>query len=88
MIKPQTDFGNPPGAWAPNPQGKSSPHKELCDAFDRDTSDGANMGQYTALLAKAVEAIASQVEQTRKPVCRPGREASWTVDVAKSRQGL
>jgi ERCC4-related helicase len=44
-------------------QGKSSPHKELCDAFDKDTSDGANMEQYSALLAKAVEAIASQVEQ-------------------------
>ena len=44
-------------------QGKSSPHKELCDAFDRDTNDGADMQQYSSLLAKAVEAIASQAEQ-------------------------
>lgn len=44
-------------------QGKSAPYKELCDLFDRDTKDGADMGRYSLLLDKAVAAIGAQTEQ-------------------------
>jgi len=39
--------------------GKTTPYDELCNLFDRETSDGENMALYAQLLQKAVESIAA-----------------------------
>ena len=37
---------------------KTTPYQQLCDLFDQQTKNGADMGAYSALLTKAVESIA------------------------------
>ncbi len=44
-------------------QGQNAPHKALCDSFDMETKDGADMSRYSGLLSKAVSAISKQVQQ-------------------------
>ena len=39
--------------------GKSNPHENLCNLFDRETGNGSNMSHYDTLIQKAVESIAS-----------------------------
>ena len=41
-------------------QGKTEPYAELCELFDQETSNGQDMSRYSALLDKAVAAIAAQ----------------------------
>ena len=41
-------------------QGRSEPHAKLCALFDEETSHGQDMSRYSALLEKAVNAIAAQ----------------------------
>ncbi|MFO7902912.1 MAG: helicase-related protein [Pirellulaceae bacterium] len=38
-------------------RGQTEAFKALCEAFDRDTDDGRDMGEYTALLDRAIAAI-------------------------------
>lgn len=44
-------------------QGKAEPYAKLCEAFDNETADGSDMKRYSALLDKAVAAIANQSNQ-------------------------
>lgn len=37
--------------------GQTSPYEELCNRFDQDTNNGADLGQYTELLRKSVDSI-------------------------------
>ncbi len=41
-------------------QNKTEPYATLCEPFDAETSDGQDMSRYSALLEKAVAAIAAQ----------------------------
>ncbi|MFM8331398.1 MAG: helicase-related protein [Candidatus Methylumidiphilus sp.] len=47
-------------------QGKTEPYAALCELFDAETQNGEDMSRYTALLDKAVAAIAAQF--TKKSV--------------------
>jgi hypothetical protein len=41
-------------------QGQTEPHAKLCELFDEETDHGQDMKRYSALLDKAVAAIAAQ----------------------------
>ena len=41
-------------------QGKAEPYAQLCELFDQETGNGQDMSRYSALLDKAVAAIAAQ----------------------------
>lgn len=41
-------------------QGKTEPYARLCELFDQETNDGKDMRRYSALLDRAVAAIAAQ----------------------------
>jgi SNF2 family DNA or RNA helicase len=56
-------------------QGQAAPHKAMCDAFDMETRDGADMGRYSGLLAKAVAAISRQSQQRNAAGLFAGRGA-------------
>ncbi len=44
-------------------RGKDTPYKALCDLFDRETEDGADMAFYNDLLGKTVKAVAGAFKQ-------------------------
>lgn len=44
-------------------QGQTEPHAALCKLFDAETRDGQDMQRYSALLDKAVAAIAAQFDR-------------------------
>ena len=54
--------------------GKSAPYQTLCDLFDRETDNGAKMGKYSDLLAKAVNAIARTFKKRTAAGLQSGRD--------------
>jgi SNF2 family DNA or RNA helicase len=44
-------------------QGKTEPYAKLCELFDKQTNDGADMSHYSTLLDAAVAAIAAQSDK-------------------------
>jgi len=45
-------------------EGRSEPIAPLCKAFNRETKDGFNMGEYSALLSRAIETIAAKKDES------------------------
>ncbi|MDP2137780.1 MAG: helicase-related protein, partial [Candidatus Didemnitutus sp.] len=54
--------------------GKSEPYEELCRLFDRQTDQGADMGAYTGLIAKAVESITATFQTRLATGLQGGRD--------------
>ncbi len=67
-------------------QGKSEPYAKLCELFDEQTNDGADMGRYSALLDAAVAAIAAQSDKKNLGNLFAGRSGKLVDDnkLAKS----
>ena len=55
--------------------GKTEPIRELCILFDRETDNGANMRAYSALLEKAVAAIAATFRRRAGHALQASRSA-------------
>lgn len=54
--------------------GKTVPYEELCNIFDRDSKDGADMREYSALLQKAVDSIVATFRRRVAAGLQSGRE--------------
>ena len=63
-------------------QGREEPYAELCELFDAETKNGQDMSRYSALLEKAVTAIAAQFGRKSVGNMFAGRGGKLT-DVAK-----
>lgn len=59
-------------------QGQNKAYEELCDQFDRQTDEGADMGQYNQLLEKAVRAIVTQFARKTTSNLFSGRDGKLT----------
>jgi REP element-mobilizing transposase RayT len=53
--------------------GQSSANEALCDLFDRDTKDGADMSHYSTLLQKAIRSIADTFRKRTAAALQSGR---------------
>jgi hypothetical protein len=54
--------------------GKAVPYQALCDLFDRETENGAKMGKYSDLLAKAINAIVRTFQKRTAAGLQSGRD--------------
>jgi len=63
-------------------QGKSEPYAKLCEWFDSETENGREMGTYSELLKKAINAIAAQYSRKNMANLFTGR-AGKLVDSAQ-----
>ncbi|MFZ3016856.1 MAG: helicase-related protein [Gallionella sp.] len=59
-------------------QGKVEPYAQLCELFDTETNNGEDMSQYSALLERAVTAIAAQFERKNAGNLFAGRGGKLT----------
>jgi SNF2 family DNA or RNA helicase len=59
-------------------QGKTEPYAQLCELFDTETKNGEDMSQYSALLDRAVTAIAAQFERKNAGNLFAGRGGKLT----------
>ncbi len=59
-------------------QGKTEPYTKLCEIFDSETKDGEDMSRYSALVDKAVAAIAEQFERKNAGNLFSGRGGKLT----------
>jgi hypothetical protein len=59
-------------------QGQAEPDAALCELFDSETKDGEDMQRYSALLDKAVSAIAAQFERKNASNLFAGRGGKLT----------
>ncbi len=63
-------------------QGKTEPYAELCELFDEETNNGEDMSRYSALLDKAVSAIATQFDRKNASNLFAGRDGKL-IDASK-----
>jgi hypothetical protein len=59
-------------------QGKTEPYAKLCELFDAETQNGQDMARYSALLDKAVVAIATQFNRKNAGTLFSGRGGKLT----------
>ena len=58
-------------------KGKKEPDKELCAAFNEETDDGRNMGQYSQLLGDSISSIIELKDETDMDSFLSGKQMSF-----------
>ena len=54
--------------------GRTAPYQTLCDMFDRETGDGADMKKYSDLLTRAIHAIVRTFQKKTAAGLQSGRD--------------